>query len=294
MNKIRVFVLIIISAVVLVFMSYIAVQANAEKQAEDRIAERLTQQGVPVVNVKTLSRFPYKIEIGLQSSSENNHLTVNDNWPRALARREATFAFKYGSSIEGLSIKFYNKSGEEISSEFEAIHPVEFKLSKSKLSNKETEEIVAELLDFGEYSIKKLEVIDADKVGSDGQILLIELTTLDKEAIKRSEGEIYYSILQLRDSINREFGTSIVLAHVRLADNEGNIIGDLVYDAEVGPLTSIGVGLVHVTGPPDPINKKSTAPVIETTPVVKPYPPPEGEQPAEGVPLLQGTAYPYP
>jgi len=298
MNKMRMIILVSISVMALVVVGFLTYQASAQKQAEDEIGDRLKMKGIPVIHVKTLSRTPYNIEIAIQSSSEDNY-SPDDNWALVLAKREATFAYQYGPSVKSLSLILLNESREELDSAIYGIKPSSIiPAKKSSVSNEETEEIVASKLKLGEYTLEKLEVSNADSVGSDGQILSIIVSAPDFEAVKRSKG-FYGSIVYLRENINREYGTSIVIGHFRLIDDEqGKVISDLIFDTEQHIQSSIGQGLLVKDGPKDDSQlvktPKPTSPVIETTPVTEPYPPPEGEQPAEGVPLLQDTAYPYP
>jgi hypothetical protein len=77
----------------------ITFKVSAQNQFSTDIAERLILEGVPVKGVNTLSRKPYIIEISLQSASTDTHLSLDDNWHMQLARREATFSYRFGNRL---------------------------------------------------------------------------------------------------------------------------------------------------------------------------------------------------
>lgn len=186
----------------------------------------------------TTSRIPFKIEIALQSSSDNDGITVDDNWFMLLARREAKLAYQIMPRISSFKLKVYNTKGEVIHSIELFNHPTFFSqqltpIGISKVSNEGTGELVKSGLELGELSLDKPEVVSDDIPGSNGQILNIQVSAPDLEAANQSAERFASSVRSITLIINAEYGTSLILYHVQILDNRGNVLLDIVRDLEI-------------------------------------------------------------
>ena len=215
------------------------IQVNAQDQYTSDIEDRLQNSGVPVKHVMTISRLPYEVEIALQSSSDNDHLALEDNWFMQLARREATFTYRTSERLKSYKLVVFNSKDELIYSTQTYLYPEDInqKLTTSRqttIENAQTEKIIRDLLRFGELSPDKLNVISESTDEASGQILIISVTATDIGTANRSLPIFLDSLFQLLDTVNEKYGTYLVLCHLRLFDSGGNVLLDYVRDVEAG------------------------------------------------------------
>jgi hypothetical protein len=278
--------------VILVVASIFLVEkVNAQNQTTDDIADRLLLKGVPVKHVTTINRIPYEIEIALQSSSDNDRINVDDNWFMQLAKREAKLAYRTGPPVSSYQLVVYNTKGEIISSGQTWLYPTDLSQQLPppaipKVDNETAKEIVESKLKLGGLSLDVLDVISDDTPGSNGQILLIQVSLHDFEKDKPSLSTFWDSFMSTLHNINEDFGTYIILGHLRVIDSDGTVILDYVNDVETGSAQSTGfagVDLSFLLGGPEP-----TSPATQKPTPGDPYPSP----PPRDIPPL--PPYPQP
>jgi len=281
----RIFIFIVIGILTILVGSILVIQVNAQEQNANDIYERLEHKGVPVLNIITINRLPYEIEINLQSKSENNHLVLDDNWFMQLAHREATLAHRIGIQLTRYRLNVYNIKGELISSTDTYLYPEDLSLKSqpgiSVVDIQTTKKIVNENLQLADLSLDELEVTPEDTLGSNGQVLLIQVSGKDLEDINRSLPRFLDSLFQLLETVNSQEGTNIVLCHLRILDTAGNVLLDYVRDLEGGSTQwTSAEGLYSDWFPKPALAPTSTPPStsvergypVPSTPTTLPYP----------------------
>ena len=175
--------------IILLLVFVITFEVNAQNQFSTDIAERLIQEGVPVKEVNTISHLPYEIEISLQSESNDDHLSSDDNWYMQLARREATFSYRISEWLESYILSVYNSNNELIYSVQTYLYPQDLDQQLDvKLPSKDAIEavkIISDQLQLGELNIDRLDVIPDVAIGSNGQILIIFVSANKSETCNK-------------------------------------------------------------------------------------------------------------
>ncbi len=168
----RIFLALGATFALVVIIVFAFTQLKAQDQQVMELAERLKQRGVPVKHVIVLSRVPYEIEIALQSSSEDDRLSMEDNWFMQLAQREAVLAYRFAVGLDSYLLKIYNAKGALIYSVQTYLHSRDLSQQlvmpgKPGLNDQETKEIIASKLQLSGLSLDVLEVNPEDSNGND-------------------------------------------------------------------------------------------------------------------------------
>jgi len=269
MNKnrtIRIPFLITIGILIIFITSVVVIQVNAQEQSADDIFDRLEQKGVPVQKVSTIHRLPYRIEIDLQSASKSDDLALEDNWFMQLAHREATLAYRMGIRLASYRLNVYNAAGALIYATETYLYPEDLSQNsqpaRTQVDNQNAEQIVADNLQLAELKLDELAVTPEDSLGGNGQILLIQVSGKDLADVNGSLPKFLDSFFQLRDTINAEHGTNIVLCHLRVIDAKGEVLLDYVRDLEGGSAQWTAAGGLYSDWFPKP----ALAPTAGTPP----------------------------
>jgi hypothetical protein len=289
---------------VLIFLigSTMVAQVNSQEQGSNDLYERLKQKGIPVEKVTTVQRIPYKIEISLRSVSDTQQLTLEDNWSILLARHEATLAYRIGLRIASYQLVVYNKNNERIYSTETFLYPEDLSQKsqpgKAQVDAQTTKKIVQEKLLFANLSLDNLNVIPEDAMGGGGQYLLIQVSGTDLNQVNKALPIFLSSFFQLLDTVNTQEGTNIVLCHLRVVDNDGEVLVDYVRDLEGGSTQWTSAKGIYSDwfSNPDSANTATKATSPETSyPVTSPTTP-ESTFPETGYPAPEPTVEvpPYP
>jgi len=237
-RTVRIPFLIAIGILILISAFAVVIQVNAQEQSASDIYARLAQKGVPVLKVSTIQRLPYKIEIDLQSASQSDRLALEDNWFMQLAHREAALAYRIGLRLTSYRLNVYNTTGELIYAAETYLHPDDLSQNsqpgKTVIDHQSAEQTVTANLQLAGLTLDELAVIQEDTLGSNGQILLIQVSGKDLPDVNGSLPKFLSSLFQLLDTVNPQHGTNIVLCHLRVVDAAGNVLLDYVRDLEGG------------------------------------------------------------
>ena len=278
-----------IVSLLIIALVFTAVKVDAQNNATTDLGERLKQKGVPVIHVIIQDRIPYRIEIALQSSSDDENLAIDDNWNMLLSDRAATLAYRYGPRLSSYKLVVYNTHGDVISSGETFLNPDDLDQQltlpgKSVVDNATTKMIVLDNLRLGELSLDMIDVVFDETQVSDGQILLIQVSAPDIETINRSIVSFMDSLVRTLDTINNKHGTNIVLSYLKLVHQDKPIL-IFVRDLEIGVSKgkAIEERLVddwwpYSSGPVVPIMETPTSSTFP--PSSTPYPPPSTPYPA--------------
>lgn len=265
----------------------VAYKSLAQNQNTQDILIRMQQRDLPVLSVTTTSRIPYTVKIVLQSASETNRLTVDDNWSMLLARREAGFAYRIGSRLDSYQLAVVNQHGEIISSSESFLYPADknqqLTQGQSSQTNLEVRDVIQNNLNLHGFEVKVLDVLDETAVGSTGQVLVIELMTTDIPSANQALPGFLNDYFGLLETINQEADANIVLTHLRVKNQPGHILLDYVKDLEGGTSQwTLGEG-VYNDWFPKPVLEPETPEATIRAETDFPYPPPP-----------TSTAVPYP
>lgn len=236
MNRKRIFILLACAmAVIILFVVVTAVEVKALDQNTSDLAIRLKEAGVPLENATVTSRLPYKIEITLQSTSQNQKLTADDFWYILLAQHEATFAYRWGTRLNSFLLEVVNQQDAVIYSVETYLHPedlnqVSLEAGTSSISDEASAEVVRNSLTPGRLTISNLDV----GRGTSGQILLLTLTAASVEDANQSLDAFLGSFFKMLDTINQEQGTAIILCRLQLFDEDQAGLLNYVKDLESG------------------------------------------------------------
>jgi hypothetical protein len=267
--------------------SLLTFKVNAQNQSSTDIADRLKQQGVPCKQVATINRLPYEIEIALQSSSNDHHLSLDDNWFMQLARREATFAYRLGTRLKSYKLTVYNANNELIYSTQTFLYPQDqnqqMESKSPKVSARKTREIVAAQLQLGGLVLDRLDVNLERANGSKGNIIEIHVSAESLDEVNESLPTFLGSLFRFLDLANTEYDTYIVLCHLRVSDGQGNVLLDFVKDLESGSSQWKSVEGIYNDWFPQPSGEKMAVP--ELTPI--------NSQDTYPSPLTPGSSLPY-
>ena len=235
MNRKRTFFILIGAMVAVVIFIVAAHEVKAQDQNTSDLAIRIKEAGVPLKNAMVISRLPYKIELTLQSTSQNQKLVADDSWYILLAQHEATFAYRWGARFNSFLLEVVNQQDEVIYSVETFLYPEDLNqmslvAGTSSISDEASAEIVRNSLTTGGLTISNLDVSQE----SVGQILHLTLTAASVEDANQSLDAFLGSFFKMLDTINQEQGTAITLCRLQLFDENQAVLLNHVKDLESG------------------------------------------------------------
>jgi len=234
-------------------------QVAAQDQTALTIDQRLRQQGVPVTSVIVKSRTPLHVEIVLHSTSSDYSPAFSDIWPKFLAEREATFAYRRGSRLSGYTVRLMNATGQMVYEGLTFLYPSDFSQMvgtpvSAKLDNQSTAQLIRDQLDFQGMSVASLDVTSGGLTTDDAQFARLRLTVPDITSASPAVSRFIPSLRPALERLNATRGTSIAVCYVSLMDSGGQDLLEYVLDLEMRRETSkLKEGIQGWFSPP-PIN----------------------------------------
>jgi hypothetical protein len=212
---------------------------NNQDQAVSTIMDRLKQDNVPVTGITISNRVPLSINITLQSKSDTADLSPDDSWSIILAGREASLAYRAGIKVSSYTISVLNTKGEVITSwdsflDSSMSSQNRPPVSPSKLDNQKVVELFLGSVNTGKLAVKRFDVFTNKLISNNGQIVEIELTAPDLDAANQSWPSFFDSFRASKANMNLKMGASIILYHIVLSDEQGNILLTYASDSEGG------------------------------------------------------------
>lgn len=230
--------LIIIAILILICSGLSFFEVHAQDEVVQDLYNRLIQDGVPVVDIETISRIPYKIAINLQSASSDDSLSIDDNWNMVLTHREATLSYRTGIRLASYKVDVLNNLGKVISSAEYFIYSQDIsqneKAGAAVVDNETTRELIRSELNTGDLSIDILDVYQDQGIEPSGQVFILQVSGQDLQQVNGSLPGFMGSFLHMLDSVNSQYGTNLDLCHLRVKDKAGNILIDFVRDLDGG------------------------------------------------------------
>ena len=261
----------LIILVVLIIAAVFALGAQVDASATaSSLEKRLLGMGLPVAAVRASSRVPLRIEVDLRTNSKDAKLDYGDIWNAHLAEREIIVNYRIGARISHYLISFIDAQGQRIGS-FEAdinINGLSPTFGKSALDNAQTADVAQKNLDLGGFLLSNIDVRSINAAQDTGQILEITLKAKDQNTAGLYMDTFAPSLQQFLYIGQKSFGTYIVLCHVIIMDDQGNILGESVEDVE-NRITSgkgINIGRPHVVFLDTPDTPSSPLGTVTPTP----------------------------
>lgn len=127
---------------------------------------------------------------------------------------------------------------------------------------------------MGELALDKLTVSSDNAVGGGGQILEIHVSGENLEAVNGSLPNFLGSLFRILDNGNAEYGTYIVLCHLRVTDGKGEVLLDYVKDVESGSAQWTAVQGLYSEWFPKPSAPNTALPVSTPSAPQEAYPAP--------------------
>jgi len=280
--------LLIIPAALIVVVVLVLLLQNHTAASIDR---RLTKAGATVKHVTITDRLPFRLEIALQSASEDDSLVPDDRWVLLLAQHEATFAYRWGLRLNSFLLVVVNSKDETIYStetflSAEDLNQKSLTSATSPVDDATTADIIRSNLNLAGLSLSSLEVSRENTAEGSRRILQLTLTATSLQDANKSLTPFLGSFFKMLDTINMENDTALVLCRLQILDGQQTVLMDYVKDLESGyTLWSWDPGLSSDWLPQPPFDAQATPwPNIPTA-----YPA-DSLEPLEGTPA--GSSYP--
>ena len=272
-------------------LTVITIRVNAENQSIDELRNRLIQYKVPLQEVNLLSRFPFQVEIIIQTDHTNNRATLDDLWNSQLVRREASMAHSWGVKIDNYKILFVDENGKVINWEQNFLSPdqasqkINFPVDAPQMDNISAKSAIFASLQLQNRKVDLFDVQN-DEVNKNHQILLIQMNLESVGKANQILPEFIPSLRLAIDEVNAQ-GARIVLCRMRVIDNNDGILLNYVWDSETREETSTSIdGLAAWYPRPKP---QDATPTLATNPP-EPYPAPVLDETL----LITPESYPAP
>lgn len=282
--------------IILIFTTFLVVNGWKDKNIHD-LEDRLTKLDIPVVEIKTISKQPFQIEIYLQSASEDGNATVDDLWNLVMARRQANLASRIGLHLDSYSIHLIDINGKTILKDTAFIYATDIDQTTTgkevKLDHEDSIRTVNQELDYGDLKVGLLDIFVNQEINGGGQTLILELSGEDMALINKDLPDFLDSLFLLFET-EQSFGLGLAICHLRVFDASGTIMLDLVRDLESG--------ISQWTMQPGVYDEWFPKPALAPTPTVPLTTPLPGYQtptdtspyPIPGYPILDETTIPLP
>jgi hypothetical protein len=250
------------------------------------IDRSLTKAGATVKHVTITDRLPFRLEIALQSASDDNSLDPDDRWFLLLAQHEAAFAYRWGPRLNSFLLVVENIH-EEVLYSAETFHSPEdlnqtsLTSATSSVDDATTAEIVRSSLNLAGLSLSSLKVGRENTAEGSRRILQMTLTATSLQDANKSLTAFLGSFFKMLNTINMENDTALVLCRLQILDGQQTVLMDYVKDLESGyTLWSWDPGLSSDWLPQPPFDAQATPSL--TLPVAYPA---DLLEPLEGTPV---------
>jgi hypothetical protein len=202
------------------------------------IADRLSAQGIPVQSVRALQTNPLKVEVVIQKSGDANESIT---WNIALTER--TIELDYltdGAKIAEYTLNILDKQGKNLGSNttylsngLRASQRVTLARSAAH-SDAEVEALIRSNLPFQDLQIKQI-LVTTDQVDHPNtKWVQIDLTAADLAQANRTISSLIIQLEGIIDQLNQKQNAQIALVRLRVADPDGKLFTEYVYDTDLG------------------------------------------------------------
>ncbi len=206
-------------------------QVKAQQDVVGYLKERLIQQNVPVVDIKTLLEFPLQLEITLQSTSDGIKGVPEDPIYLLLVEREVILARQKGYFIDRYIRITLSAQGEQIAwadTHVKLFENLLIDVSPSKVSNDVTLEEVANAMRLYTTPAYDLNINSENGL----QFLVFRLSAQSIDEANSVLPDVMKSISSSIDSANDK-GSHIVIYRLELRDPNGNLLLNYIRDLQI-------------------------------------------------------------
>lgn len=264
---------------VLLALLFISIRVNAENESIDELRSRLIQYKVPLIEVNLISRFPFQVEIIIQTENKDNRATLDDLWNAQLVRREASMAYSWGLKIDNYKIVFIDNAGKTINWEQNFLSPDQ---ASQKINNPVDEprmdNTAAKSALFAAMKLENMKVdlfdVRTDEINKNRQLLLIQIDLVSLSKANQILPEFIPGLRLAIDKINAQ-GSRIVLCRMRVVDHNATVLLNYVWDSETREETSTSVNGLAAWYPHPKQQSASSTPIAKT---IESYPAPAGKE----------------
>ena len=203
----------------------------AQQEVVEYLKGRLERQNIPVVEITIHRLLPLRLEIIIQSMSEDEKALPDDPINLNIVRREVILARRQGYSIDRFTLILYNSQGKTIFWADEtpvSIEEATLELPPSKLDDATIKNMINERLNLYGMSIVNTEVTSYDGI----QTLILQLSTPSLEDANQALPYFMPSLRPLIAEINTQ-GGQIVICKVELRDDKGQLLLKYLLDLQL-------------------------------------------------------------
>ena len=273
--------LLVVSAISILFASYLVLQVRAQTDTVSDLSLRLQQAGVQIENISVVHRNPFQIKIVVQRPGNNGTWSSDEFWQDHLIKRETVLSYKYGHRLDSYTIIYIDENGEVMKGGQKFLYPSDpsqnpYPFNSSVPDDQIVENMVLDQIELFGVDLESVQVITGIGSFSDVQLLKINLSTNDLEVADKAASRLVFSIRQLVEEINEKPGVRIAIVWVEMVDESENPLLVYLWDLELH--NERGGTAEGVTdwfpSPDEPENHKDLTPTPFQTLTVQPYPEP--------------------
>lgn len=207
------------------------------------LEERYAELGIPIEKIRIVKPSPLELEITLQSASESQQMTDDDQWWSFLARREADLAYlSTAERISSYNLRMANAKGETIELGTSYLYPYLISqqltpVGPPAIGDDETRQLLMEELNLGGNEWLSLAVQNDNITRPNTKYVYMEWSTGTdsfEESKKRVQalGGLGPGGVNNIQAFNERYGAQIALVRVKVFDTQGNQLAHFIYDAE--------------------------------------------------------------
>jgi len=207
------------------------------------LEERYADLGILLDKIRIVKPSPLELEITLQSASESQQMTDDDQWWSFLARREADLAYlTTGERISSYNLRMANTNGETIELGTSYLYPYLMNqqlapVGPPAIGDDETRQLLMEELNLGGNEWLNLAVQSDHITRPNTKYVYMEWSTGTdsfEESKKRVQalGGLGPGGVNNIQAFNERYGAQVALVRVKVFDTQGNQLAHFIYDAE--------------------------------------------------------------
>jgi hypothetical protein len=235
--------LLLIATIMFVLVaSFLVIQKVIRVRAQDdlitSLSETLTHEGVPLLNITTLSRSPFQIEISIERTQNIDEWSSDDLWYDHLSRREAELAYLNGHRLDSYTLAVYNPQGELLKWEQTFLSPGAISQNPYPYKNatpddKTVEQNANDLIELYGLSLDSLQVKTGIGSRVDVQLLTIQMSANDLSIVNEAVPNIIPSIRIMTMKLNEVPGGRIAIIWLKIINNKGDPLLEYLWDLEL-------------------------------------------------------------
>ena len=226
---------ILIALAIIVSAALVVTQVQAQSDVVSEMTVRLTQQGVPVKDIKITTRLPFRVEVEVQSASDSEKATPDDSTFESAIIREAMAARnRHSIQLDTIRITLVNVSGNPIHWSDAPLPQAISSPAPPQMDNTAAAQMIRDQLPLHNMSLDQLDVSS----NPDGaQVLTIRLSVQDVQAANNSVPQFLSDLPNLLKNLNSEAGPQIAIYKVNVFDAKAQPLLKYTHDLQLAQET---------------------------------------------------------